>query len=165
MSAFTAVFFSSRGFPGFPLWHSTVQVRITRIVDKTGYSIFFFLTISRYATSHIGQRGTPPGERGREKENRSKNRHFPPPSPLTVFLSGLSFPSPPIPHPLPVFAYIKTSRLKCANARPSYCRDGEPPSAAMKRHVKCGRPLAVPKSSIISHGRHIVGTASRRPQP
>ncbi|MBO4877278.1 MAG: hypothetical protein J5501_04630, partial [Ruminococcus sp.] len=48
-----------------------------------------------------------PGQGGREKENRSKNRHFPPSFPLTVFLSGLSFPFPLSSHPLPVFAFFR----------------------------------------------------------
>ena len=100
-----------------PLWQYTMQVRLSETVRKNDFLNLLFLTIFGFAASHTGQRGTPPGERGREKENRSKNRHFPPPSPLTVFLSGLSFPSPPIPHPLPVFAFVKTSRLNGAIAR------------------------------------------------
>jgi len=77
-----------------PLWQYTMQIRLSELVRKNGFLNLLFLTIFGFAKSHTGQRGTPPGERGREKENRSKNRHFPPSFPSTVFLSGLSFPSP-----------------------------------------------------------------------
>jgi len=91
------------------------------------------------------QRGTPPGERGREKENRSKNRHFPPsspdrrPSPLSASLtsphpvgshplrfSSLDslFPPPPFSLPLPVFAFVRTRRLKPAIARAMWNKGG-----------------------------------------
>jgi len=80
--------------PWFPPLALTVQVRISENVRKNSFLNLLFLAITRYATSHTGQRGTPPGERGREKENRSKNRHFPPsspdrrPSPLSASLTS-----------------------------------------------------------------------------
>ena len=63
-------------------------------------TVFAFVIICRGAASaHRRQheRDTSGGERGREKINWYKNRHFSPSlSRLSVSLSWLSFPSPPL---------------------------------------------------------------------
>jgi len=122
MSAFTAVFFSSPNSPGFPLWQYTMQVRLSETVSKNVFLNLRFETFMFSDTSHTGQRGTPPGERGREKENRSKNRHFPPsspdrrPSPLSASLTS---PRPAGSHPL---RFSSLDSLFPHPLSPTHCR-------------------------------------------
>ena len=143
MSAFTAVFFPSPNSPGFPLWHHGTSRNYQKMSDRKLYPKCAPTVCLSLHNGCLPKRNTFGGRREGKRKPQQKPA-FPSLLPPTVFLSGLSFPSPPFSHPLPVFAFVRTRRLKEAIARPLYCRDGDPPSAAIKHIVRRGRPLAVP---------------------